>query len=105
MYSRIKKIEYSIIKSIKRLFFFSATETQEKFADMAEIVAEILQGSLSTSQWSQLEQDRLELDIESKRNNKARLEKNKAAIEAQIRETKIEVDEWRGKGFFLKLQF
>ena len=64
---------------------------------MSEIVSEILQGSLSTKAWNELENERLELEMDSKNRSRSRLEKNVAKIDAQIKETKEEVDKWTGR--------
>ena len=76
---------------------FSAEQTRKKFVDMSEIVSEILQGSLSTKAWNELENERLELEMDSKNRSRSRLEKNVAKIDAQIKETKEEVDKWTGR--------
>lgn len=75
----------------------SAEQTRKKFVDMSEIVSEILQGSLSTKAWNELENERLELEMDSKNRSRSRLEQNVKKINAQIKETKEDVDEWTDK--------
>ena len=82
---------------------FSAEQTRKKFVDMSEIVSEILQGSLSTKAWNELENERLELEMDSKNRSRSRLEKNVAKIDAEIKETKKDVDKWTGRINFLGL--
>ena len=85
---------------------FSAEQTRKKFVDMSEIVSEILQGSLSTKAWNELENERLELEMDSKNRSRSRLEKNVAKIDAQIKETKEEVDKWTGRiNFFWIIRY
>ena len=64
---------------------------------MSEIVAEILQGSLSTKAWSELEKSRLEMENKIKKEQKISLEEAVKRAKQQIKDTKKEVDNWRGK--------
>jgi len=74
-----------------------ASRTRDKFEAMSEIVAEILQGSLSTKAWSELEKSRLEMENKIKKEQKISLEEAVKRAKQQIKDTKKEVDNWRGK--------
>ena len=64
---------------------------------MSEIVAEILQGSLSTKAWSELQKSKLDLDSQMKQAHKIDLDTQIKRLNAQVKETKQEVTKWRGQ--------
>jgi len=74
-----------------------ASRAKTKFEEMSEIVAEILQGSLSTKAWSELQKSKLDLDNQMKQAQKVDLDTQIKRVNAQVKETKQEVTKWRGK--------
>ena len=52
---------------------------------MSEIVAEILQGSLSTKAWSELQKSKLDLDSQMKQAHKIDLDTQIKRLNAQVK--------------------